>query len=271
MRAKILLVFMLLAAKSLCAQGDLNRLNTVGAEKSNKYRDIKNDCISTWMFNFAYAYQWSGADTKDLYGNNSTVGGGIYYKTDKNWLFSFSGDYISGNNVNISRKDLFGEILDCNDEIITGDGVYGSYALFERGANFQLCVGKVFPFKKPNPNSGIFVKGGLGYLFNRIRTEFNSYVTQPVALSGDNLYGYDRKRGGLAYSAEVGYLFLSSSRVLNLSISFEFKQAHSVPMREWDFNLMQGDTNRYLDRYYGIKVGVYIPMYKRAPAEYYYY
>lgn len=271
MRAKILLVIMLLATVGATAQEDLSRLETHGASKNNKYRDIKHDCIPTWMFQVTYAFQWPGADTKVLYNCNHNIGGGVYYKTAKNWMFGFSGNYISGNKVNISRQELFGEILDVSGEIITGDGIYGSYALFERGVNFQLKAGKIFAFKKPNPNSGIFVQCGLGYLENRIRTEFGSYASPPPALAGDYRYGYDRKRGGFSYTAEVGYFFLSSTRVLNFSVSFEFTQAHTVPMREWDFNLMQGDTKNHLDRYYGIRVAIYIPTYKRAPADYYYY
>jgi len=272
MRAKIFFVIILFAAVGAVAQDeDMSRLITMGASKNNKYRDIKNECIPTWMFQFTYAYQFPQKDTKVLYKNNNSIGASVYYKTAKNWFYCANANYISGNNVNISREELFGEILDTHGEIITGDGVYGSYALFERGWHLQACAGKIFAFKKPNPNSGIFVKGGLGYLFNRIRTEFNSYVTQPAALSGDYLYGYDRKRGGFAYSAEVGYFFLSSTRVLNFSVSFEFTEAFTKPLRQWDFNLMQGDTNRYKDMYLGIRIAIYIPMYKRAPADYYYY
>ena len=78
-------------------------------------------------------------------------------------------------------------------------------------------------------------------------------------------------RGGFAYSGEIGYLFLSNSRVFNFSISLEFNQAHTKPMRQWDFNLMGPDNNTYIDRYYGIRFAIYIPTYKRMPDEFYYY
>ena len=233
--------------------------------------DIKNDKISTWMFQVTYAYQFPGMDTKTLFGNNNSLGGSVFYKTDKNWIFSVNGNFITGNSVSITRQELFGDLLDNNGEIITGDGIYGSYALFERGAHFQARVGKIFPVLSPNPNCGFFVQGGLGYLYNRIRTEFGSYASPPPALAGDYPYGYDRMRGGFAWSGEIGYLFLSNSRVLNFSLSLEFTQAYTVPLRKWDFNLMQKDTNTYIDQYIGIRAAIYIPTYKRKPAEYYYY
>ena len=250
------LILILLAITPLC----------VTAQK-----DIKSDHIATFMFQATYAYQFPGRDTKTLYKNNNTIGGSVFYKTESNWLFSFNGNFISGNDVNITREELFGDVLDNNGEIITGDGIYGSYALFERGAHFQVKVGKIFPIWSPNPNCGFFVQGGLGYLFNRIRTEFGSYASPPPALAGDYPYGYDRMRGGFAWSGEVGYLFLSNSRVLNFSLSLEFTQAYTQPLREYDFNLMQKDTRSYTDQYIGIRAAVYIPTYKRKPAEYYYH
>jgi hypothetical protein len=106
---------------------------------------------------------------------------------------------------------------------------------------------------------------------NRIRIEFSSYASTPVNLDGDYRYGYDRMRGGLAYSGEIGYMYMSNSRVLNFSVSLEFTQAHTKSLRQWDFNLMGPDLKTYLDRYYGIRLAIYIPTYKRMPAEYYYY
>lgn len=233
--------------------------------------DIKKEHISTWMFQLTYAYQFAGKDTKVLYDNNNSLGASVFYKTKHNWLFSINGNFISGNHVNITREELFGDILDNNGEIITGDGIYGSYALFERGAHFQARVGKIFPVLSPNPNCGFFIQGGLGYLFNRIRTEFGSYASPPPALAGDYPYGYDRMRGGFAVSGEIGYLYLSNTRVFNFSISLEFIQAYTKPKREWDFNLMEKDNNTYIDQYIGIRGAIYIPTYKRKPADYYYY
>lgn len=232
--------------------------------------DIKKEKISTWMFEVSYAYQFPGMDTKVLYCNNNCIGASVDFKTASNWMFSINGSFISGNKVNITREDLFGDILDNNGEIITGDGIYGSYALFERGGHIQARVAKIFPVLSPNPNCGFFVQGGIGYLFNRLRTEFGSYASPPPALAGDYLYGYDKMRGGFAWSGEIGYLFLSNTRVLNFSISIEFNQAFTKPMRKWDFNTGK-DTHSYIDQYIGIRGAIYIPTYKRKPAEYYYY
>lgn len=234
-------------------------------------KDITKECIPTAMFSATYSYQFPGADTKTLYGNNSTVGASIHYKTDKNWLWSVNGNFIFSDGIKASREEILGIILDHNGQLITGDGIYGSYAMFERGFHFNAKFGKIFNILAPNPNSGFFVNGSLGYLLNRVRIEFSSNASPPQNLDGDYRYGYDRMRGGFAYSGEIGYLYMSSSRVFNFSLSMEFVQAHTKSLREWDFNLMGPDLKSYIDRYFGIKFAVYIPTYKRMPSEYYYY
>lgn len=233
-------------------------------------QDIMKAKISTVMFQGTYAFQGPGADTRDLYGNNSTVGGGIYYKTKSNWMFGINGNYIFSENVDIARKDLMGCILTENSELITGDGIYGSYSLFERGCHFQAKVTKIFNILAPNPNCGFFISAGVGYLQNRIKIEFSSYISTPTNLAGDYKYGYDRMRGGFAYSGEIGYLFLSNTRIFNFSLSFEVIQANTHAMRDYDFNLMGKGPSNFTDRFYGIRVAIYIPTYKRMPAEYYY-
>ena len=100
-------------------------------------KDIKKECVPTLMFSATYAYQFPGADTKILYGDNSTIGASVLYKTDKNWLWTANGNFIFGDKINSSREDILGIILDNNGELITGDGIYGSYAMFQRGCHFQ--------------------------------------------------------------------------------------------------------------------------------------
>lgn len=238
---------------------------------SEAQRDIEKECVSTAMFSATYSYQFPGADTKILYRNNSTIGASFLYKTNKNWLWTVNGNFIFGEKINASREDVLGIILDNNGELITGDGIIASYTMFERGYHLQLKVGKIINVCAPNPNCGFFVNAGLGYLSNRIRIEFSSYASTPPNLSGDYRYGYDRMRGGMAYSGEIGYMYMSNSRVLNFSVSLEFTQAHTKSLRQWNFHLMGPDLKTYLDRYFGIRIAVYIPTYKRMPSEYYYY
>jgi hypothetical protein len=235
---------------------------------SQAQKRVSDTTVSTVLFQATYAYQIAGGDLTEFFGNNSTIGGGVSYKTDKNWLFGAFGHFIFGDQVN-NRAEIFKGISTAEGEVIDGNGLYTSLALFERGFHMQFKAGKLFNVLGPNPNSGIYVQAGLGYLTHRIRIE-TQFGTAPQ-LMDDYALGYDRMRGGFAFSGEFGYLLMSNSRLLNLSIALEFTQVSAKSLRDYDFALMRKDDKSYSDQYYGIRISWMIPTYKRAPQDYYYY
>ncbi|HPE43789.1 MAG TPA: hypothetical protein PKV88_06880 [Bacteroidales bacterium] len=235
---------------------------------SQAQKRVSDTTVSTVLFQATYAYQIPGGDLTEFFGNNSTIGGGVSYKTDKNWLFGAFGHFIFGDQV-YNRAEIFKGISTAEGEVIDGNGLYTSLALFERGFHMQFKAGKLFNVLGPNPNSGIYVQAGLGYLTHRIRIE-TQFGTAPQ-LMDDYALGYDRMRGGFAFSGEFGYLLMSNSRLLNLSIALEFTQVSAKSLRDYDFALMRKDDKSYSDQYYGIRISWMIPTYKRAPQDYYYY
>ena len=247
-------------------------------------KDIAKEPIPVVMFQATYAFHFPALDQKVTYGVSNTIGGSVVFKTASNWLFTANGNYIFGNRIKGTRIDLLGEgITTEHGEITGGSGLYTELATFQRGMHIQAVVGKLFPIW-PNPNSGIFVQAGVGYLRNRIRIDFdqNTYNT-PYVVYGDYQYGYDRMRGGPAVNLEAGYLFLGNTRILNFSVSFEATYARTRDYRTYDFRVFTdpetgemkpvGYTDpkkRYNDLYYGIRVSWNIPTYQRQPEDYYY-
>lgn len=268
---KILTLFAVLLAFSACLS-------------AQEGKNIRTDVISVAMFEANYAFQMPALDTKVSFGVNSTIGGSFGYKTDENWLWTANVNYIFGKKVKGDRIDLLGEgITTVDGELIGGGGSLVTLAVYQRGWHFQAELGKVFPFYG-NPNSGILVQAGLGYLLNRIRIEYdkNLYNT-PYPVEGDYEYGYDRMRGGPAFHGEVGYLYLGDTRLLNFSIALEVTYARTRPLRDYDFRVFTNpatgqlepvgriDPNtRYNDLYYGIRFNWLIPTYQRQPEVFYY-
>ena len=213
-------------------------IGTLTAFAQNKGRDIAKDVIPATMFQVTYAAQFPGLDTKTDYGFTNTIGGSVIFKTGDNWLFTANGNFIFGNQLKGDRIDNLGEaITTTTGEVIGGGGLFSSLALFQRGLHFQAEVGKLF-LQYPNPNSGVFVQGGIGYLRNRIRIEYQiEALNTPYQLIEDYQYGYDRMRGGPAFHAEAGYLLMSDSKVLNFSVSFEVTYARTRHLRDYDFRV----------------------------------
>mgnify|MGYP006873010923 FL=1 len=252
-------------------------------------RDITKEAIPVAMFQVTYAFHLPAMETKARFGVSNTIGGSFVYKTEGNWLLTANGNFIFGKKVKGDRIDIFGEgITTSFGEITGGGGTYATFSINQRGMHLQAEAGKLFPFG-PNPNSGWFVQAGAGYLTNRIHIEYdnNAYNT-PYVVEDDYEYGYDRMRGGPALHLETGYLLLSDSRLLNLSVSLELTYARTKDLRDYDFRVFYprdeagniigemapvGYTDphqRYNDLYYGIRVSWNIPTYQRQPEKYYY-
>ncbi len=247
-------------------------------------RNIDKEPIPVVMFQVTYAALFPGLDTKTDFGFTNNIGGSVIYKTKSNWLFTANGNFIFGNRVKGSRIDLFGEgITTIYGEVIGGGGLPSSLAVFQRGFHFQAEVGKLFPIA-PNPNSGVFVQAGIGYLRDRIKVEYMIEAQNtPYQIINDYQYGYDRMRGGFALHGEAGYLLMSNSRIYNFSVSLEVTYARTKPLRDYDFRVFYDEngephimgyndkSKRFNDLYYGIRVSWMIPTYQRQPDAYYYY
>ena len=247
-------------------------------------KDIMKEPIPVAMFQATYAFHIPGLDTKDLYGVSHNVGGGFTYKTESGWLFTLNGNYIYGPKVKGDRIEILGEGITTNaGEIIGSVGNVSLLEFNQRGFHLQGEVGKLFPYG-PNPNSGFFVQGGLGYLQNRIRIDYQQALLNiPLPVDQDYRFGYDRMRGGPAAHLEAGYLLLNDTRLLNLSIALEVTYARTCELRDYDFRVFTNpqtgvmepvgytDPNkRYNDLYYGIRVTWSIPVYERKPQDFYY-
>jgi len=229
--------------------------------------NVNDSTVAAFSPTITYAYQFPGGDIAKQYGNNSTIGGGMMYKSKKNVLLSFDVNFLFGSDIKNSDS-ILKMVLTDNGFIIDGNGVYTLYSMYERGYSINFRMGKVFNLLAANPNSGIFFMGGIGYLAHRLNIDVQ-HETAPQ-ITGDYAKGYDRLTTGFNLNEFIGYYFMSKSRVLNFYAGFEFYQAFTKSRRDYIFDLMQKDDVNHFDLFYGIKIGWMIPMYDRAPDKYYY-
>ncbi len=231
-------------------------------------RNAADTIINAYIPYFSFAYQFPGGDIAQRYGQNSTIGSGMFYKTNKNWLWSGDINFIFGNKINNSESIL--KMVQTHDGyIIDANGTYALYALYERGYSINLRIGKIFPALNVNPNSGLMSMVGIGYLVHRLKID-NQHETAPQ-ISYDYAKGYDRLTGGLSFNEFFGYFFMGKSRMWNFYGGIELYQAFTRSKRDYIFDLMRPDNNKYVDLFFGIKIGWMIPVYRRAPDKYYYY
>ncbi|PKP31930.1 MAG: hypothetical protein CVT99_06900 [Bacteroidetes bacterium HGW-Bacteroidetes-16] len=229
--------------------------------------DATDSVVAAFIPSITYSYQFAGGDLAKQYGNNSTIGGGFKYKTSRNWLWSLDANFIFGNKIKNSDSIL--RMVFTNDEyIIDGNGTYALYTLYERGYNVTFSTGKILPVLKVNPNSGLMITAGVGFLVHRMKID-NQHKTAPQIVD-DYARGYDRLTAGFSLNEFIGYFYMGNSKLLNFYAGFEFVQGFTKSQRDWIFDEMRKDNSNHLDLFYGIKVGWILPIYNRAPDKYYY-
>ncbi len=230
--------------------------------------NIRDSSIFTPLIYFSYGYQFPGGDLAKQFGDNSSIGGGIMFKTNHNWLIGAEANYMFGQRVKNSDSLLKG-ISTKDGFVIDANGYMADLVFYERGFNIFAKFGKVIPLLSPNPNSGFTIVAGAGYIQDKIRIH-NIGNTAPQLL-GDYKKGYDRLNGGVAVSGSIGYMYLSNTRLLNFSVSFEFMQAWTKSYRDFDFDTGKPDTRKLNSQFYTVRVFWMIPLYRRAPKEFYIY
>ena len=230
---------------------------------------VSDSTLSIPMFYVTYAYQFPGGDLAERFGNNSSIGGGFQWKTDKNWILGGEFLFLFGNNVKIADEIMF-NLKTVDGDIISMSGNFTNYAIFERGYYISGRIGKLLPVTSSNKNSGIIIMGSLGYLQHKIRIEVEKN-TAPQ-LNGDYKKGYDRLAGGFALSQFMGYMHIGNSRLLNFFGGVEIYEAFTKAKRDVNFDTTKPDakTNRF-DFLIGLKIGWVVPIFKRMPEKYYYY
>ena len=55
----------------------------------NAQVNVNDSTVAAFIPTFSYAYQFPGGDMAEQCGNNSTIGGGLMFKSKKNILLSF--------------------------------------------------------------------------------------------------------------------------------------------------------------------------------------
>ncbi len=217
-----------------------------------------------------FGAQLPAYDMAKRFGPNLNAGGMFMYKTKKNWTFGFECNYLFGKNV---KEDVLKQLkVDFGEKAgmgtIDNEGYPADIRITERGLTSNLFVGHIFKFLSANPNSGLMVNIGIGYLQHKI----NLYDAQQknAAIKGTLKYGYDRLSNGISTTQFIGYLFLSENRLLNFYFGIEATEGFTKSVRKFNYDTGLPDTKQRLDGLYGLKFGWILPLYKKKPNDFYY-
>ena len=152
--------------------------------------------------------------------------------------------------------------------IISADGRFADVRLFERGYHITVTGGRLFPFKKPNPNSGLVLKLGPTFLRHKIKIDpIGNNVPQ---LTEEYRKGYDRLSYGIGFYEFIGYQYMGNKRRINFVAGIELMQVSTKNQRSFNFDQIKADTEVKNDFLFGLKLTWIVPLYKQSPDAFYY-
>lgn len=206
---------------------------------------------------FTYNLQIPGGDLAKRFGTGHAVGTGVYYKFKSNFILGAEGNYFFG--APLLEAGIFRNITDTNGFAVDRNGSQVFVDGQQRGFNLMIKGGKLIPFSKSKPNSGLLISAGIGYVEHYIRL---SNLTQNIAaLDGDKRFGYDRLCTGTMLNQFIGYQHLSNNLRINFFAGIELGQAFTTSKRTWDYDLKSADNTPRNDFFYNFRFGWLLPIY----------
>ncbi|MCB0782862.1 MAG: hypothetical protein KDC02_01280, partial [Flavobacteriales bacterium] len=229
--------------------------------------DIRDTSILIVPISLSYAYQLPNGDLSERFGANSNVGLSVSVKFRNNYLVGLEGGFLFGDKV--LEPGLLSNVATSNGAILDINGLPANVLLYERGYTVMAYAGRVVPIVGPNPNSGLLLKVGGGYMRHKIRVQTQDNVVPQ--LEGDYLAGYDRLAAGPAAMLFVGYQHLSSNRLTNFFVGFEMLVGLTEPLRAYNFDTGRAEDGPRYDGLNGLRIGWTLPLYRRSGEGFYMY
>lgn len=228
-------------------------------------RNVKDSSIFIPLVSIDYTAMFGVADYGDRFGFTNAIGLTVDFKSKKNLIYGLHGNFMFGNQVKDATQ--FETVVNSDGTVTNASGALAGIALKMRGFNVNADIGYLFTFKKPNPNSGIFLKFGLGYLQHKIHIQ---NVEEDVPqFNGDYKKGYDRLSMGMNMTQHIGYQFINNKGIWNFHAGFFVMEGFTKNIR-YNFDIKGKDSKLQIDVLFGIKVGWTVPIYKRTPERIYY-
>jgi hypothetical protein len=213
------------------------------------------------------SFQKAAGDLQNRFENSYSINFSFNRKTWNNFTYGF--EIQNTADAVIANRDKFFGDLAPNGILTDVNGEYGNVVLSGRGMNTMLVAGKIFPnIFNINSISGLWLQGGVGYTWNKIRIDDRN--NSVAFLSSDVIKGYDQLTHGISTYQSIGFIYFGDNRRVNFNVSFEFQQGFTKNQRGYSYRDGIKIDDRNLDLMYGIKVGWYLPLRKRAKHDYYY-
>ena len=235
-------------------------------------KEKKTEADNVWNIEAKGAYDIPFADMADRFGNNFRIGAGIKYKTKNNWLFGIEHTFIVGGKI--KETGFLQNLNTSGGGIINVFGEVLNPGIFQRGYMTGIQVGKILPYLNTNPNSGLTVQTGLGFMQHKINIFDRDNNLAPLLkvpnTDLDYKKGYDRLANGMYVKQFVGYTHYAPNKLVNYVVGIDAIYGFTQGRRSYFFDTKQPGDAKRSDVLIGVSFAWVIPIYKKVTEETYY-
>lgn len=223
----------------------------------------KDKPISTPFFSATVGYTFPFGEMGNRYKPFLNLNANLGWKTKSNWLWNLEFAFQFGSDNLKIKDEILSNMLthSSNPFIISQAGTDAGLVAYNRNLSLTVSCGKVIPLWFSNPNSGLVVSLGLGFIQHQII--YQTTLENAPQIQNDYAYGYDRQMRGPMLTTFVGYIHMSKNSFANFFIGVQMDNAWTKMTREYQFDLKGGDDKLYHDGMFTLKVGWMFPFFGR--------
>jgi hypothetical protein len=225
---------------------------------------LSDSSINMHIVGIGYGYVIPGNDLATRFGNGNMLYISYAYKLKQQFIFEINAGNLFGSNVNENK--IFDHIATSDGYLINSQGMLNPIAFEMKGFLIDANIKYLIPVW-PNPNSGFYFGAGGGFLQHKISFGYDYGPLNQI--EGDYLKGYDRLTNGITFSQNLGYYFFNNRNLGNFNLTFSSVQAFTQNRRDFNFDEQTRDDAKRLDLLFMIKLGINVPLYKKAPPKFY--
>jgi len=212
----------------------------------------KNVRRNTVLIGPTYGRMFTIGNLAKRFGGSNTIGINAAYKFGNN--FQVSGNFSGWFGDNVKERGMLDSMIGSGGELLDINGNFAPMRLYQRGYLWHLDIGKIIPTGRINPNSGILISAGLGFMQHKIK--FMHQLEVLPQLEGEYTKGYDRLTNGLMTRLFVGYQAIDENQMLNFHAGLEWMSGFTRNQRAFNFDTRTAETSLRRDNMIGLKVGL---------------
>jgi hypothetical protein len=232
------------------------------APRKNKHLRFDSEPIlPVVQIDFNYALHRPYGLLSERFGLINAIGAGSSYRAANGLLFGFNFSTLWGGQV--KENGMADSLGGPSNQLIDLNGNIAFVKLFSTGYHGDAFLG--YLFKLNNPNSGIVLRAGMGFLQHKIRFQYTTNMMPQF--ENDRVKGYDRLTNGHTYTQFIGYQYSSVLKRIHLWAGIEHTLGITQNRRGFNYDTRQFDTEVRRDNLLSFKAGFMIPIFLYGKGE----